>query len=237
MKLEDLNIKERLPLVGIVAFSLCSVWSLYHLLADSAKHTSWLFWLPAVLVELVTAWAVYQVVEQTRRVTRSNISKQDRRFYGLVLAAFVVVAIPTLAASVWANTIEFGHLLLGSLFPVGSIGCAIGVALPDTVARYEARREAEAGERKAERTRRKRRRKQAQEIDKMLTTLGKAAETLMLLAANPRQTQASIAQHLSISRQTVGNHYAKLEQAGAIKRNGGGEVEVLWDLPNSETEA
>lgn len=233
-KLLNLNLKRNLPLGGIVAFSLCSTWSLFQLLTKSAAHPTPLFWLPAVLVELVTAWAVYHVVEQARMVTRSNISKQDRRFYGLMLGAFAVVVIPTLGASVWANSLEFGNVLLGVLFPVGSIGCAVGVALPDTMRRYERRKESEAAERKAERKARQAARKRAQEVDKRLSSLGKAGATFVILRQDPSQSQSSIAQALSISRQAVSQHFDKLEQAGAIKRNGGDAVEILWKFDGKQ---
>lgn len=228
MDLDDLV--KRLPLAGIVAFSLCSTYSLYQLLNRSARHPTPLFWIPSVLVELVTAWAVYQIVEQARRVTLSNILKQDRRFYALILAAYVVVAVPTLAASVWANTLEFGNVILGLLFPVSSIGCAVGVALPDTLSRYERRKREASEEQKAERQRKRAERQRAQEQRQQLATLGKAAETLRLLAANPRQTQATIGEALGITRQAVGKHIERLEKAGAIKRNGAGTVTVVWEV-------
>jgi hypothetical protein len=39
-----------LPVFGVVAFSLSSVWSLYHLFVGSARHPTSLFWAPATLV-------------------------------------------------------------------------------------------------------------------------------------------------------------------------------------------
>jgi hypothetical protein len=137
------NARRFLPVGGIVAFSLCSMTSIYHLLAGQARNPSPVLWLPSVLIELVTAWAVTQVVEQGRRVTRSNITKQDRRFYAGVLAAFITVALPLLATSVWANAVEFQSVALGALFPIGSIGCAIGAALPEVTERYRQTRQVE----------------------------------------------------------------------------------------------
>jgi DNA-binding transcriptional ArsR family regulator len=230
------NVRRFLPVGGIVAFSLCSVTSIYHLLAERARNPSSVLWLPSVLIELVTAWVVTQVVEQGRRVTRSNISKQDRRFYAGVLAAFISVALPLLATSVWANAVEFQSVALGALFPIGSIGCAVGAALPEVTERYRQTRqaerqakarqrqakarqkEAEARQAEAERTQRRR-----QKMDE----LGKSAPVLELYRANPMLNQAEAAEELGISRQTVGYHLSKLAEVGAIRRNGEG-VEALW---------
>lgn len=233
------KIKRFLPVVGIVAFSLCSTYSLFHLLSDYAKNDTVLFWIPAVAIELFTAWAVYNVVEQARQVTRSNISRQDRRFYGLVLVLFLIVAIPTIATSVVANVREFGgSILLGFLFPIASIGCAVSVALPETISRYERRKQAEATEAQSARKRaqmerqaaarqEQEERKRAQEWSKRLSSLGNARATFEQLMSNPAQSQAVIAQSLSITRQAVGNHFEKLERLGAIKRNGDG-VGIIW---------
>ena len=226
-----------LPVIGIVAFSLCSVWSLYHLFTANATHPTPLYWLAAGLVELLTAWTVYQLVEQVRTLTRSNLSKQDRRFYRVIAVAFLLVALPTLGTSVWANAKEFDNLVLGLLFPVASIGCAISAALPQTVANYRNQRASERQEEKAERNRKERERKQkqaqeqasarhAQDFDNLVASLGKAGETLRLYVDNPMQSQASVAQALGISRQAVGQHLSRLEQEGLVKRNGKG-VEIV----------
>jgi DNA-binding transcriptional ArsR family regulator len=230
------NVKRFLPIGGIVAFSLCSVTSIYHLLVGQARNPSPVLWLPSVLIELVTAWAVTQVVEQGRRVTRSNISKQDRRFYAGVLAAFISVALPLLATSVWANAVEFQSVALGALFPIGSIGCAIGAALPEVTERYRQTREAErdakvskrhAKARQAEAKARQRQAKDAQRQRQTLAKLGKSAPVFELYCASPMLTQAKAAEELGISRQAVGYHLSKLEEGGVIRRNGEG-VEVLW---------
>lgn len=130
-----------LPVLGILAFSLCSVNSIYHLLTSSAQHPGHLYYLPAFLVEIVTAWSVHQIVTQVRELTKSRISKQDRRFYVVVALAFVCVALPLVGTSAWANTVEFdGNLILGTLFPIASVGCAVGAALPQVAAKHEARK-------------------------------------------------------------------------------------------------
>lgn len=230
LNLNQLNFKRILPLAGIVAFSLCSCYSLYQLFNGMAKHPTWLFAIPAILTEVVTAWVVYQSVEQIRRITLSHSLKQDRRFYAIILALFVTVAIPTLAASVWANTLEFGSVLLGLLFPMASIGCAIGVALPDVIEQHRRRKQADEEARKQAIGQRKQERKSRQEVAALLATMGNEGATLRQLAVNPRQSLSTIAQSLSISRQAVSKHVSHLEQLGAIRRNGSGTITVLWDV-------
>jgi hypothetical protein len=223
--------KDILPILGIVAFSGCSVNAVANLFFEQAQHDTWLFWGAAVLVELTTAWLVWSVVETLRKVTKSNITKQDRKFYSIILTLFVVLAIPSLTLSIVANANEFGgDPLLSCIFPLLSVACAVGAALPQTVKGYARQRQEEATKAQAERKVRQAERKKEQERRKMLSSLGKARATFEQLVANPEQSQASIAQALSISRQAVGNHYAKLEQVGAIRRNDGESVEVLWEV-------
>ena len=227
-----------LPVVGILAFALCSTWSVYNLLNTHAAHPTVLYWLPAVLVEIVTAWTVAQVVAQVRELTRSKISKQDRRFHGIITAAFVIVASPLLSLSVWANKVEFNHLGLGLIFPVSCIGCAIGASLPDVTATHRKRKEKEkteaateraAKEKEAERERMAMAAAQEQmaTLEQRWEAVGKARETARYFEDNPTATQTSAAGTLGISRRTVGNHLAALESAGLIRRNGQG-VEVVY---------
>jgi len=125
------RITTQLPTLGIFAFALASVWSLYQLFNNSALHPTPLYWIPATLVELVTAWLAFQSVEAARQITRSNISKQDKRFAKLIFGLCVTLAIPTLAVSFAANSYEFrGHIGLASLFPVSCIACAVASAIP-----------------------------------------------------------------------------------------------------------
>ena len=237
------DILARLPYGGIVAFSLCSTWSLYHLFADHARHPTPLYWLPAVLVELVTAWAVAQIVRGVRELTRSRISKQDRRFYGLITGAFAAVAAPLLGASLWANTRELNNVLLGALFPVASIGCAVGAVLPDVVATFRQRRATERQEKETTRQRRERER-QARERERQQRatarqgwesrweSLGNAGATVRYFAGNPEATARQAAESLGISRRTVSNHLTKAEEMGAISRDGhGSPVEILIEVP------
>ncbi len=156
--------KDIFPILGIIAFSGCSVHALAYLLFAAAKHDTPWFWGAAVLVELMTAWLVWSIVEIARRVTKSNISKQDRRFYSIVLIAFVILAIPSLSVSVTANIIEFdNNVLLGLLFPSLSIACAVGASLPETVKRYERKKEQDAKEKERKRLDAEERKHQRQE--------------------------------------------------------------------------
>lgn len=249
---EYLRAKLSLPVVGIVAFSGCSVNSLAHLLMGRAQHPTPVLWLAAALVELVTAWLVIQSVETARKVTRSNISRQDKRFYSMVLAAFTLLAVPSLGLSVWANILEFNSVALGFVFPLLSVACAIGAALPDTVARFETRaaterqekakarqqtarqrRQAEAkaeAERKALEAERQQAETERKELGSLLEMAGNAAETLRKFTEAPGATQAEIAATLGKSERTVRHHLSRLESLGIVKRNGGG-IELLVDLP------
>jgi len=229
-KLKDLRITDWLPILGILAFSACSIHSVNQLLQSRANHPTPLYTLAAGLIELATAWLVYGVVEQFRTVTKSRISKQDRRFALSVLVAFTVLAVPSLATSIVANALEFNDLLLGLLFPGLSVACAVGAALPDATKRHKEERWAQADESKRKRraTAKQAERKRAQEegkrkasADKALARMGKAADTLRLYADNGTLTQVNAAQLLDISRQSVGQHLRKLEQAGFITRDNG----------------
>lgn len=238
--------KDHLPIAGILAFSGCSVSALAHLFFSRAVRGTWLFWAAALLVELCTAWLIWSVVETARKVTKSNISRQDKRFYSTILVTFLILAIPPLAVSVIANTIEFGgDVLLGSLFPTLSIACAVGAGLPETIKKHESQRQVEASQKQAERKQRQAERKKVaraeqeearkrQERGKLLASLGNAEATFVKLCQDPTQSQASIAQDLSISRQAVGQHLNKLEELGAIERGNGQGVVILWDAVDLE---
>ena len=246
-KLEHVNravdwSKAHLPVAGILAFSLCSVNSIFNLLASHASHATDMFWVAAFLVELTTAWLVGQSVDAFRKVTRSNISKQDRKFYGWLLVLFIVLTIPSLALSVWANCIEFGgSIALGLAFPGLSVGCALGAALPGASAKYEqgkarqaqdtakaskerAEQKARASKQQAEQAQRAAdERKQQAELAQAVAELTPVArQVLAELAQDGRKSQASIAQNLDVKRQAVGYHIGRLTESGMLKKNGAG---------------
>ena len=215
-----------LPVAGILAFALCSTWSVFNLLNTHAAHPTALYWLPAVLVEIITAWTVAQVVAQVRELTKSKLSKQDRRFYAIITGAFVLVAAPLIGLSAWANTVEFGNKFLGIIFPISCIGCAIGAALPGVMETHRERGEKEKAEAAAERAAREAARNQTATMEQRWEAMGKARETARYFEDNPTATQASAAGTLGISRRTVGNHLAALESAGLFRRNGRGKSQV-----------
>lgn len=243
-----------LPVLGIVAFSVCSINSVANLFLVRAQHPTEALWLAAGLVELTTAWLVYQIVAQARKVTRSRISKQDRRFYGGILVTFVLLAVPSFGLSVVANATEFDNWGLGAIFPLLSVACAVGAALPDTVVRFEIAREKERQEAEARRKERELERKEAEieqqqaemaaererqrqetarkALEMTLATLGSEAETLRQYTGNPAATQAQVAETLGASERTVRNHLNRLESLGLVKRNGQG-VEVLVNLSDN----
>jgi len=224
------DIKARLPLVGIVAFSGCSVNALANLFIENARHDTWLFWAAAVLVELTTAWLVWSSVETLRKVTKSNISKQDRKFYGIILALFVALSIPSLALSIIANANEFGgDPLLSGVFPLLSVACAAGAALPETVQKREQQRVEEKAEERKQRAESRQRRAEER---KLRAEYGKTAlQILRLLEAEPGISQAEIGQRLGRKRQTVSYHVQKMTENNVIKGGNGQGYKVLVDLP------
>ena len=130
-RLESILNVRNIPLAGIAAFALASVWSLFQLFQHSALHPTALYWLPAILVELVTAWLVYQAIESLRVTLDTKAAKRDRRFHAVLAALCAVLSAPTLAVSFSANRFEFqGHAGLALLFPASCVACAVATAIP-----------------------------------------------------------------------------------------------------------
>lgn len=131
MKRETIININNIPIAGVFAFAVASVWSLFQMFNNNALHPTLLYWIPAFLIEIVTAWLVYQTVESIRLVTRSNISKQDRRFNMILAIVCAILAAPTLMMSFSANHYEFqGHAGLARIFPIGCVACAVATAIP-----------------------------------------------------------------------------------------------------------
>lgn len=217
----------RAPVAGVFAFSACSVHAVAHLLLDKAEHGTPLYWIAAALIELATAWLTMRIIEQVQQATRSigrGFGKQDRRFARIMLGAYIGLTVPSFATSVIANRIEFGgDKLLSFLFPVLTVACAAGAAMPDIIEDRKRRKKketaAQAGEKatKAEEM-------QAQQRDswtQALANLGKAADTLRLIAESNSWTRASIAKDLDVSPQAISGHLKRLESAGLIDRSNG----------------
>lgn len=228
--MKALSLARLLPLAGIMAFSLCSAWALFNLFNSKAMHPTLLYALPAVLVELVAAAAIYMLVERLKMLTLSNQAKQDMRFNRLIAGVLGILAFIPLGVSTWANAIEFRDNLLGFVFPTCTVICAVLSAVPHAIETHQRlrREEKEASKRNKENKRRRRETKnrERETREKMLGNLGSARETLRAIAENPDATQAQIAQAVGISRRTVVNHIGKLEEMGLIERNGKG-VRVL----------
>lgn len=153
-----------IPLAGVFAFAIASVWSLYQMFNNHALHPTWLYWIPAALVEVVTAWLVYQVVESVRQITRTHISNQDRKFNKVLAIICIALALPTLIVSGAANFYEFrGSYLLAPIFPISCVACAVATAIPHIKVRnIDARLEQE---REAVRREREKTRKVKEEIE------------------------------------------------------------------------
>ena len=167
-RLESLARNLSIPLVGIVAFALASVWSLFQLFYTSALHPTLLYWLPAVLVEFVTAWLVYQAIESLRVALDTKATKRDRRFHLVLFALCAVLSAPTLAVSFSANRFEFqNHVGLALLFPVSCVACAVATAIPHVKARQvDERLKATRDELRTEREMHKETRDKLQEAQK-----------------------------------------------------------------------
>jgi len=72
---------------------------------------------------------------------------------------------------------------------------------------------------------------EAQELEKQrkrFANLGKSADILLTIKEKPAITKEEIGQTFEIGLRTVDYHIAKLEEAGAISRNGQ-SFRVLWD--------
>jgi len=85
----------------------------------------------------------------------------------------------------------------------------------------KARQEAETGAQRLERQR------------KELANLGKSAEILRAIWEMPEISKMELGQRFGIGRRTVDYHLAKLEESGAINRNGN-QIRLLWELPDLE---
>jgi DNA-binding transcriptional ArsR family regulator len=224
-------IMDRLPIVGIIAFSLASTWNLFYLFTTHAAHPGLIFWAPAVMVELVTAGLVYYAVDLVRKTLLSNISIQDRRFYRVMLVTNLVLVIPSLGLSVWANTSEFGTVALGAMFPLMAVACAVFLGIPDAMnkrrdaqekEKKDTQRKQAESRRKAEQAAEKEIARARQARERQIHSMGKAAQVYYKLEQEPGKTISSIAQDFGVSPQAISQHVTKLERAGLVERNGDG---------------
>jgi len=253
------SLSQRAPLFGVFAFSACSVHALAHMLLKYARHDTPLFWGASAMIELATAWLATRIVEQVREATRSvggryGTTKQNRRFAIFALIVYSSLAAPSFATSVVANYMEFSdNGLLAFLFPVLTIACAVGAAMPGIISARKQKEKAEEEQSKRDDAAQKAEEEQSraakaaqkaiQEAEESakkrektaqtLEDLGRTTDFLRQLVADPAQSRADLAQTLDVAPQTVSYHLQKAEEAGLIDRSNGevkfadGVVELL----------
>lgn len=213
MKTKLQNIKTPdLPTIGIFSFALASTWALFQYFNSHALHPTPLYWIPAALVEVVTAWLTKHAIEAFYQITRSNITKQDRRFFWIVGVLTTILSVPTLAASVLANLYEFnGQVWLALLFPTAVVGCAIGAQIPRSVVRYQS-----AGE------------------NKHKQQLHDAVRKLTEMRAELAQIKASRTELVDHNRLEIERMRAETEQERAFKRAKGTDYKQLCANMNGD---
>jgi len=198
-----------LPTIGIFAFALASTWSLYQFFNNHAIHPTWLYWIPAALVEIVTAWLTMHIIRAVYKLTRSNALKQDLRFYKIVAIVSTVLVAPTFIASVAANRYEFqGQFWLALLFPVAVVGCAIGEQIPRSVERHQS-----AGDDKSKQELRKTKRELATERAER-----KRIEPLLVRKIEQLRTSEEVVDMLRNSLRNTEQEHAELAQSRQLKR-------------------
>lgn len=131
-------------------FAMGSVHSLRLLLGLWARHDSELLWLLAIAIELLTAFMIWRIVEIARIVTKSHQLKENRKFYGGLLVTLIVLLLPSLFSSIWANYVEFnGNPVLSVLWPGMAVACAILSGIPHAERVFKAEKQVEKEERAA----------------------------------------------------------------------------------------
>ncbi len=209
----------KLAFAGILAFALCSVYAIAQLFMAWAKHPHWIYFLPAVFVEIVTAIAIWQIVGMFHQWSRSNQKKQEKRFYGILIIVLTVLILPSITTSVTANYWEFGGsipyadwvfpILLGLLCPLMAIVCAVLGAIPEVVKRRKT--VSQKPETVGKETGKKRARAQ-----RALPTAKRREKVFALLYENLDQSPADLGQRFGVTAQTIRNDYKELAKQGKI---------------------
>jgi len=204
---------------GILAFALCSVYAIAQLFMARAKHPHPIYFVPAIFVEIVTAITVWQIVEMFHKWSRSNQTKQDKRFYGILIIILTILVLPSIATSITANYWEFGGfipntdiifpILLGPLFPLMLIVCAILGAIPKTVKRRkEALQKLEmVGKETA---------KKGAKMQRALPTAKRREKVFALFCQNLDQSPAALGKQFGVTAQTIRNDLDYLHKQGKI---------------------
>jgi len=126
-----------------------------------------------------------------------------------MFVVLVLLGVPPLALSIVANSYEFNDKGLGIIFPLLSVACAVGAALPDAIGKFETKREKEREIARQAREQKRKDKKRERELLQRLENMGNAIGTLQQYASNPQATRENVAQELGITRQAVGQHLKK----------------------------
>lgn len=209
----------KLAFAGILAFALCSVYAIAQLFMAWAKHPHWIYFLPAVFVEVVTAITIWQIVGMFHQWSRSNQKKQEKRFYGVLIIVLTILILPSITTSITANYWEFGGsipyadwifpVLLGLLCPLMAIVCAVLGAIPEVVKRRKValpKSEAVGKETGKKKTR----------AQRGLPTAKRREQIFVLLCKDLDQSPADLGQRFGVTAQTVRNDYKELAKQGKI---------------------
>lgn len=212
--------RDKLALLGILIFALSSVYAITRLLMVQAKHPHWIYFLPATFVEVVTAITIWQAVEMIYKWSRSNQKKQEKRFYGIIAMALVVLVLPSVLTSIIANYWEFRGfvpyaerifpILLGLLCPLMAIICAILGGISKAVQKREAdlaKRSNKASQDESKVIRKGR---------KSLPTSKRRDKVFALYSQDLDQSPADLGKRFGVSAQTIRNDLDYLAKQGKI---------------------
>jgi len=209
----------RFAFAGILAFALCSVYAIAQLFMTRAKHPHPIYFVPATFIEIVTAIAVWQIVEMFHKWSRSNQTKQDKRFYGVLIIVLTILVLPSITTSITANYWEFGGnipnadivfpILLGLLFPLMLIVCAILGAIPKVVKRRKAvsQKSESVGKETTKKT---------TKMQRALPTVKRREKVFALLCENLDQSPADLGKRFGVTAQTIRNDFGYLAKQGKI---------------------
>jgi NADH:ubiquinone oxidoreductase subunit 5 (subunit L)/multisubunit Na+/H+ antiporter MnhA subunit len=210
----------KLAFLGILIFALSSVYAITRLLMVQAKHPHWIYFLPATFVEVVTAITIWQAVEMFYRWSRSNQTKQNKRFYGAIAMMLVILVTPSVITSIIANYWEFRGfvpyaeqvfpVLLGLLCPLMAIICAVLGGISKAVQKREASlakqsSKASQGEPKTVR-----------KGYKALPTSKRRDKVFALYCQDLDQSPADLGKRFGVTAQTIRNDLDYLAKKGKI---------------------
>jgi NADH:ubiquinone oxidoreductase subunit 5 (subunit L)/multisubunit Na+/H+ antiporter MnhA subunit len=212
--------RDKLAFSGILIFALSSVYAISQLLIVQAKHPHWIYYLPATFVEIVTAITIWQTVEMFYKWSRSNQTKQDKRFYGTIAVILVILVMPSVITSIIANYWEFRGfvpyaeqvfpVLLGLLCPLMAIICAVLGGISKAVQKREASLAKQLS--KASQSEPKTLRKER----KSLSTSKRRDKVFALYCQDLDQSPAALGKRFGVTAQTIRNDLDYLAKQGRI---------------------